>query len=261
MAGGFLEGVIRLYTEKGWQFKHLIFFVFAVIAMFPDTLKTFITKDNVNLELLGTIVILNLLVFVLGICFSLFILHFTHNSIKYFQKLMVAENKQMLKKVPIVPRFDGSLFKHFGAFACFSIVWWLLLIVISVVVVIFGMIPIIGVIPVLCFTVVVSFALPYINARFAENYQTRGNLNPALLFSIFPEIWKPTLLLMLKCVGVFLCIALVLILPYYIAVAMMSPSDVVWLKYAGGVFLTYIGYVITLVYSYSIAYIYCTNDI
>ena len=44
MAGGFLEGVIRLYTEKGWQFKHLIFFVFAVIAMLPDTLKPFITK-------------------------------------------------------------------------------------------------------------------------------------------------------------------------------------------------------------------------
>lgn len=261
MTGGFLEGVIRLYTEKGWQFKHLILFVFAVIAMLPDTLKTFITKDNVNPELAGIILILNLLVFVLGICFSLFILHFTHNSIKYFQKLMVAENKQMLKKVPIVPRFDGSLFKHFGAWAGFSIVWWLLLMVISVIVVISCMIPIIGVIPVLCLTVVVLFALPYINARFAENYQTSGNLNPALLFSIFPKIWKPTLWLMLKCVGVFLCIALVLVLPYYIAVAMMSPSDVVWLKYAGGVFLTYIGYVITLVYSYSIAYIYCTNDI
>lgn len=258
MAGGLFEGLVRLYTEKDWWCKHLFFVAFAIITCLNELLK--VPKNNASVEasfeFLGGQLLLFLLVIIVMVVSGLFSLHFNHNCIKYFRKLATVENKKALKKLPLMPYFDGHLFNHFGDWACFSIAWFLFILGFGIITFLICLIPIVGLIAVPCVVILLTVAMPFVSARFAEDYKTEGNLNPSLVFSIFPKIWKPTLWLWVRFLLLYLAIGLIGLLPYWVIV---SVSDVA--TFVLSVIYAYIGLVMSYAYYYSTMYIYCENDV
>lgn len=258
MAGGLLEGLVRLYTERDWWCKHLFFVAFAIITSLSELVK--FQKNNTSLEssldTLGVMLVLLLLAIIVVVVSGLFTLHFSHNCIKYFRKMATVENKKALKKIPLMPDFNGRLFNHFGDWACFTLAWGLFILVLGIMALIVSMLPILGLIAIPCVVIFISIAFPFVYARFAENYKTKGNLSPYLLFSAFPEVWKDTLWLWVRYIALYFVIALVLLIPYWVITTISSDS-----KFGLSIIYAYIGLVMSYVYCYSIAYIYCQNDV
>ena len=254
MAGGILEGVVRLYTEKNWWVKHLFFIAFSFVVSFNELIK--VKKDDANLDVVVLLLVILILNIVVAVVSWLFTVHFIHNCIKYFRKLDTVEDKNALKKLPLMPDYNGRLFKHFGDLICFIISWILIFLVFLFVVLLVCLIPLLGLIVVPCAVLFITVTNPYVIARFAEDYKTYGNLNPSLLFSIFPKVWKPAVLLCVKCWLIYICIFVLLIFPFLLISAVTGSADFIM-----SVIFSYIGIVLGYAYYYSVTYIYCHNDV
>lgn len=192
MAGGLIEGFQKVFKGKNLIQKHLFLFLLSIALLSINILK------NSHTLTMGLLIPISL---VSNIILYLYILHFTHNAVKFCVYSDREENIEKVKAIQIMPEVNLNIFSHFWSWLGFIIIWWLIFFSLGLVIGFLASLPILGLLFVFIayiFSFIIVFSYPIIITKFAETYSVKHNLSVANLFLYFPKVFVPVFLLYLK---------------------------------------------------------------
>lgn len=277
MAGGLIEGIKKCYTGKNLLSKHSFLFILALLMAFPAAISSINANGNDTEAMKYMYVtnpVLGLLSLVCSFTLGIYIVHFIHNSLKFFLWKDTQQDQERIKALQIMPEINGQIFKHFGSFLGFGFIWFVVSLLIFLILFILGIIPGVNFIGIPLFILVMitfCFSMPYIFCGFARNYQIKGNISPFLIFSYIPKIFLPALILILKYIGMIIvyaiCVAIFMFVIFLVlgilsGLAGLNPADLaknVPIMTITTAIITYTSIILGLAYYYATANIYYEN--
>ncbi len=263
MNGGLIESLKKLYLGKDVIKRHLILLVVAALTMLPCS---FIKEDlsgYSNYEMLKALAEVGLwavLLYLVGNFFlSLYSIHFTHNSLKFFLWADHQDDSEKINSLDIAPKFDKNIMNYAGTALLYYICLFLIFMAILIPTIVIAVcIPIAGWALLILVLLVISVSAPYMLVGFSKTYDIKNNISPVLLIKYFPQVFLPTLVLGFK---IFLTLIIAIIIGFSIGFLVGFTFALISFSKQFGVFLAstisfYIFYIVILMSQYAMAYIY-----
>lgn len=263
MNGGLIESLKKLYLGKDVVKRHLILLLVAAITMLPCSFIKGDINTYSNYEMLKALAEVGLWAVILylggNFLLSLYSIHFTHNSLKFFLWADHQDDPEKINSLDIAPKFDKNIFNHTGTIILYYICLFLIFMAILIpTIAIAVLIPILGWGLLILVLLAISVSAPYLIVGFSKSYDLKNNISPVLLVKYFPQVFLPTLVLGLK---LFLTFIITIIVAFIIGFLIGFTSALISFPKQFGIFLAstisfYIFYIVILMSQYAMAYIY-----
>lgn len=268
MDGGLFEGIKKCYCGKNVTQKHLMILLLCFLLTLPTSIAQsklgFEAKDVEIYAYLFQNPLLAILLIVVSILWTLYLINFTHNALKFFVWSKTQEDQTRIDKIQIMPEINNKIFSYIGQYLGFSCCWIFIYALIFVALVILTIkLHVLGIICTIIASFIISISAPYILVGFSKNYTIKGNISPALLFQYTKGTILATSWLYLRLLGISLLATLALFIIAFIAGIIVAMFELDKTILTNVVFLsclsTIFGYISMLIYFgfyYSAAYIY-----